>query len=104
MKFAFACLLLIACDNGGGGGTTGNLMPDAPPGTPLCTGVAYDWCAAPGDCASENCHFFEKSNFTVCTQTCSADNPCPPDKDGNPPECNNRGICKPAVANVCVLD
>lgn len=100
MKLALLCLLLIACDNGNGGM---GQMPDAAPGTPACTGKVYDWCANAGDCDSQNCHFFEKSNFTVCTQTCSASNPCPADHMGNPGECNNRGICKPAVANACTL-
>lgn len=102
MKLAFACLFLIACDNGTG--AMMGQMPDAAPGTPVCTGKVYDWCAAAADCESQNCHFFEKSNFTVCTQTCSADNPCPPDKDGNAVSCNNRGTCKPNVANACALD
>ena len=100
MKFALACLLLVACD------TKDNQMgpmPDAPPGTPACTGAIFDWCATGADCMSNNCHFFEMNNFTVCTQTCSASAPCPADKSGNPATCNNRGICKPAEPNTCAL-
>ena len=101
MKLAFVCLLLIACDNGGGGSM--GPMPDAPPGTPACTGALYDWCAVDGDCMSGDCHFFDQSNFTICTQTCSASVPCPPDHTGAAVSCNNRGICKPNTANVCAL-
>jgi hypothetical protein len=101
MKLVLVCLLLVACDNGSGGMM--GPMPDAPPGTPACTGKLYDWCANASQCESQDCHFFEKSNFTVCTTTCSADNPCPPDHEGNPVSCNNRGICKPNTANVCAL-
>lgn len=102
LKLALVCLLLAACDNGAGGMV--GPMPDAPPGTPLCTGVVYDWCASADECASHDCHFFEKQNMTICTQTCSDDVPCPPDHNGDPGTCNNRGICKPAEPNVCALD
>ena len=100
MKYVLVCLLLVACD------TKSEMMgpmPDAPPGTPACTGAVYDWCANASQCTSGNCHFFEQSNFTVCTQACSASMPCPPDHNGTAVTCNNRGICKPAEPNVCAL-
>jgi len=100
-KLALACTLLFACNTGGGG--TMSPMPDAPPGTPACSGKVYDWCENANQCMSGNCHFFDMSNFTICTQTCSASSPCPPDHEGNPVTCNNRGICKPNEANVCAL-
>jgi hypothetical protein len=101
IKLALVCVLLVGCND------RGDVMmgpwPDAPPGTPGCTGVVYDWCANADQCASHQCHFFKDVNFTVCTQTCSADVPCPPDHNGTPAKCNNRGICKPAEPNVCTL-
>ena len=101
MKLVLACLFLIACENGGGGMM--GPMPDAPPGTPACTGKIYDWCAVAEDCESQNCHFFNQQNFTVCTQSCSATSPCPPDHTGAAVTCNNNGLCKPSEPNVCTL-
>jgi hypothetical protein len=68
---------------------------------PPCTGALYDGCTLAADCMSQNCHFYEQSNFTVCTQACSTANPCPNDSTGNPVTCNNMGICKPSHANIC---
>ena len=94
-----ALLVLTACggDDGGSAAT-----PDAAAG-PACTGALYDNCVNPSDCMSGMCQFYQQSNFTVCTQACSASNPCPNDSSGNPGTCNQKGICKPAAANVCHL-
>ena len=101
-KIALALVLAVcAC---GGNDTNMQAQPDAPPG-PMCTKALYDNCATNADCTSGNCHFFDKSNFTVCVQTCTAgDNTtCPVDSTGNHATCNNMGICKPAAANNCHL-
>jgi hypothetical protein len=92
-------IVLAAC---GGDDSQQQVKPDATPGPP-CTGAVYDVCVNPSDCMSQNCHFYDKSNFTVCTQACNASNPCPVDSSGQPGTCNNMGICKPAAANNCSL-
>lgn len=89
-------IVLAAC----GGDDSQQAKPDATPG-PACTGALYDHCVSPSDCMSQNCHFYQQSNFTVCTQTCNASNPCPVDSSGTAGTCNNMGICKPSVANNC---
>ena len=91
-------LVLTAC----GGDDGQQATPDAAAG-PACTKALYDNCINPTDCTSGNCHFYQQSNFTVCTQACSATNPCPNDSTGVPGVCNNMGICKPAAANNCHL-
>jgi hypothetical protein len=77
---------------------------DAPAGA-ACTGKVYDPCTTVSttstECMSANCHFYNMSNLTVCTQACSAANPCPNDSAGTPGVCNAMGICKPSVANSC---
>ena len=76
-------------------------LPDADPNAALCTGVVYDNCTLPSQCASGDCHLFS-GEFQVCTQACTAnDNSTCPLSSGLTPKCNNRGICKPAVANNC---
>jgi hypothetical protein len=99
-KLALALVLAVsAC---GGNDSQQMAMPDAP-AAPACTKALYDNCVNNTDCTSNNCHFYQQSNFTVCTQACSASNPCPNDSSGQPGSCNNMGICKPAVANNCHL-
>lgn len=68
-----------------------------------CTGAVYDPCTTADQCSSMNCHYYQQSNFTVCTQTCTYgdDTTCPVDSSGNHGSCNKMGICKPAVANAC---
>lgn len=91
---------LAAC----GGDSNMQTTPDAPAG-PACTGAIYDNCTTNTQCMSQNCHYYQQSNFTVCTQTCTVgDNTtCPVDSSGNHATCNNMGICKPAAANNCHL-
>lgn len=98
-KLALALVLAVAAC---GGNDSTPAMPDAPSG-PACTKALYDNCVNNTDCNSGNCHFYQQSNFTVCTQACSASNPCPADSSGVAGTCNNMGICKPAVANNCHL-
>src|SRR5690242_17137304 len=90
-------LALIGCGGGGKGGT-----PDADPNAPVCTGVVYDNCSNSGQCMSGMCHEFS-GEFKVCTQACTANDnsTCPLSAGGTTPKCNNRGICKPAVNNMC---
>lgn len=94
-------LVLAAC---GGDDVQQQVGPDAPPGPP-CTGAVYDVCVSPTDCMSQNCKFYDQSNFTVCTQPCTpGDNStCPVDSTGKNGVCNNKGLCKPAAANNCTL-
>lgn len=91
------CLGLAACEAGGDSPT----LPDADLSKPMCTGVVYDSCTTPAGCASGNCKLFEDALIQVCTQACSAAMPCPNDASGMPGTCNNRGICKPRLANAC---
>jgi len=72
---------------------------DAPSG-PMCTGLAYDACnATASNCMNgAQCHFYQASNFTVCSPTCSASVPCP-NQGSTPVACNNMGLCKPAAPN-----
>lgn len=103
LKAVFSlALLLVGC--GGGDDAQQQVTPDAPPG-PACTGAVYDNCVNPTDCMSGNCHFYDQSNFTVCTQACTPgdDTTCPVDASGVHGVCNNKGLCKPAVANNCHL-
>ena len=66
-----------------------------------CTGAVYDVCTDNTQCNSQNCRFYGTSNFSVCTQACSASMPCPNDPAGNPVTCNMMGNCKPAAPNNC---
>ena len=78
---------------------------DVDPGNgSVCMQALYDPCNEEHDCDSNMCQLFNDANIQVCTQSCDADNPCPDDASGNPATCNNRGICKPAVANDCRVD
>jgi hypothetical protein len=98
IRCVLAFVLVAACSSSDNGATTA----DAPTG-PACTGAIYDNCTTNDQCMSQNCHFFDKSNFTVCITTCTAgDNTtCPIDSSGNHATCNNMGLCKPAAANNC---
>ena len=77
-------------------------IPDADPAAPVCTGVVYDNCTSNSQCMSGMCHLFS-GDFQVCTQTCTAgDNAtCPVSVDGTTSKCNQRGICKPTINNMC---
>jgi hypothetical protein len=48
------------------------------------------------------CHLFS-GEFQVCTQACTAgdNSTCPKSAGDTTPKCNNRGICKPAINNMC---
>jgi len=87
----------IGCGSSGGKGPA----PDADLNAPLCTGVLYDNCSSASQCMSGDCHLF-MGEFQVCTQPCTAgdDSTCPL-SSGMTSKCNNRGICKPAVNNMC---
>src|SRR5690606_41093735 len=78
--------------------------PDANLNLPACTGVAYDSCTDTtnsSDCMNGmTCRLFRQDGFTICTPTCDADNPCPPDQDGSPVSCNQMGRCK-GQPNAC---
>lgn len=100
IKAVFSLVIVFAACGGDDGGS--QATADAAPG-PACTKALYDNCVTPSDCVSGNCHFYKQSNFTVCTQACSATNPCPADSTGQPAMCNTMGICKPAAANNCTL-
>jgi hypothetical protein len=97
-KAVFALILVLAAC---GGDDSPQATPDATPGPP-CTKATYDVCAENTDCNSQNCHLFN-GEFTVCTQACDANNPCPVDATGVAGTCNQKGICKPHAANNCTL-
>jgi len=99
VKAVLVCLALVAgCKDDG----QQMMMQDAPAQLPACTMAVYDPCTAATQCTSGNCHLFEQSGFQVCTQACSATNPCPMDSAGMQGTCNNMGICKPTRANACM--
>jgi len=90
-------IAVVGCGGGDKGG-----VPDADPAAPVCTGVIYDNCTSNTQCMSGMCHLFS-GEFQVCTQTCTAgdNSTCPQSAGGTTPKCNNRGICKPAINNMC---
>lgn len=92
--------LMFGCGGDDGGNTT---RTDAA-NLPACTGVAYDSCTdttAHSDCmGGMTCRLFMNDGITICTPACDANNPCPPDKNGNAVTCNNMGRCK-ATPNDC---
>jgi hypothetical protein len=102
MKCCLLALYVVAAV-GCGGDEPMMTQTDAPAGGSACTGALYDPCTDNNQCMSQNCHFFQQSNFTVCIQSCTAgnNNTCPIDSSGNHATCNNMGLCKPAAANTC---
>jgi hypothetical protein len=72
------------------------LAPDAP----TCTGKTYEPCTDATQCTSGMCHLYMGTAIQVCTQACSASNPCP-DYNGMPVTCNMMGNCKPPAALAC---
>jgi hypothetical protein len=47
------------------------------------------------------CRFYMTQNFTICSPLCDANNPCPPDEDGNAVTCNTMGRCRSDAPNAC---
>src|SRR5436190_4139443 len=88
--------LLAACEN------SDKAAPDADPAAPVCTGQLYDNCSNDTQCQSGMCHLFA-GEFQVCTQACTAgdNSTCPKSAGDTTPKCNNRGICKPVINNMC---
>lgn len=72
--------------------------PDAP-GAP-CTGALYDTCTSDTQCASDNCQIFSAATLHVCSQTCNAQTPCPP-QGGLPAMCTTAGVCRPMHSSGC---
>ncbi|HEY5946248.1 MAG TPA: hypothetical protein VIV40_12185 [Kofleriaceae bacterium] len=70
-----------------------------------CDGRAYDLCTdttASSDCMSGmTCKFFDTKNFTICSPTCNATTPCPPDENGVAVACNMMGRCRSGAPNTC---
>ncbi|MEJ7599358.1 MAG: hypothetical protein WKG01_15735 [Kofleriaceae bacterium] len=95
-KFCVFMLLVTACE---AGDTV--VIPDADPAAQLCTRAVYDNCNDDADCVSNDCHQYDDVQIRVCTQACSDASPCPNDASGAAAKCNNKGICKPTVANAC---
>jgi hypothetical protein len=89
--------------DGGGNGTVDKLV-DGGMGTgpETCSGAAYDPCTDNSQCTSGRCHLYAQAGIQVCTTTCTPGDPTTcPQQDGQPAQCNNMGICKPAAANAC---
>ena len=78
----------------------GPALPDADLTKPMCTKQLYDSCLNNEGCASGMCKLFEQDAIQVCTQECNM-GMCPAPIGGGTDSCNNRGICKPSVANPC---
>jgi hypothetical protein len=70
-----------------------------------CDGRAYDSCtdtATSSDCMDGlTCRFYGTQNFTICSPLCDASNPCPPDENGMPVNCNQMGRCRASAPNTC---
>jgi hypothetical protein len=100
------CVVLVLCVAAcPADGTTqqpdaASVGPDAP-GAP-CTGALYDTCTSDTQCDSHNCQVFSAVNLHVCSQACSATNPCPM-KDGMAVPCTANGFCRPAGSSGCDL-
>lgn len=118
LALGFVSLLLCSC------GSSSTPPADAPAGQPdaptmmkdgpsqidapkmmdaglmACTGMLYDACnpAASNCMGTTTCKTFSGNGFSVCTQTCSAANPCPA-QGGQAAQCNGMGICKPNAPN-----
>ena len=75
---------------------------DANPAGPRCSMQLYDLCFEEHDCTTAMCVNFAAQGFQVCTQGCSVDIPCPPDKSGAAGTCD-QGLCRPAEPNMCHL-
>jgi hypothetical protein len=101
MKSIYVVLVLAAF--GCAGEDPPAATPDAAMRAAACTNAVYDPCTTADQCGSGMCHFFQQSNFTVCSQTCTPNDnsTCPVDASGVNGTCNNKGICKPAQANNC---
>jgi len=73
-------------------------------GPATCTGLAYDSCLEEHDCQSQICRGFNDLDVIICTTTCTVgdNSTCP--KQGNAEvECTAAGVCKPTMANTCIL-
>jgi len=93
---------------GGGGGGGGGATPDAGVtdtdggAAAACTGAVYDPCTDASQCQSGMCQLYQQAGIQVCTQTCTpGDSTTCPMQNGQPAQCNNMGLCKPAAANSC---
>jgi hypothetical protein len=96
LRIALVASLILGCE------ASDKTAPDADPAAPVCTGLVYDNCSTGAQCMNGmECHLFS-GEFQVCTTTCTAgdNSTCPPSLGGTP-KCNNRGICKPALNNMC---
>lgn len=67
-----------------------------------CSGQPYDGCTSDDQCESQQCKLYSNRGVQVCTQTCSATNPCPT-QNGQAVVCNNMGLCRPDAVNACEL-
>ena len=72
---------------------------DAPAGN-VCTGAVYDPCTMASQCLSGNCREFTQQGIQICTQSCDANNPCPP-QNGVAIQCNGMNLCRGQAANNC---
>ena len=66
----------------------------------VCGGQLYDGCTADDQCESGLCKLYSNRMVQVCTQPCSATNPCP-SQNGVATTCNNMGLCRPEAPNAC---
>lgn len=99
MRSTLLFVVVLAGCGGDDGGTTADTQM-----LPACTGLPYDSCTdtvGGSDCMNGMmCRLFMSDGITICTPACSSTLPCPPDKDGNVPACNQMGRCK-AQPNAC---
>ncbi|MFN0247754.1 MAG: hypothetical protein ACKV2T_12780 [Kofleriaceae bacterium] len=106
VALAIAVAGAVACGDDGSpspsdGGGSGSGSDAGGSGT-ACTNALYDPCTDPSQCMSGNCRQFNMPapGIQVCTQACSAGNPCPM-QNGQPVECTNSMVCRPPAANNC---
>ena len=102
MRFAgslVSLLALVACSSDDTGGGDGAPLGDDPL---KCMGGSYDACESNDDCESGNCHDFDQGGIKVCVAACTPNDPTTcHTQDGVEVRCNNKGLCRPEVANTC---
>jgi len=65
-----------------------------------CTKSLYEPCITEHDCMNEYCREFTAEGYTICTQNCDANNPCP-DLGDMKATCTSENVCKPPVQIDC---
>ncbi len=90
------CLASAACVDSKSPASGANNRPES--GTR--DGALYDGCTSDDQCDSGLCKDYLNRGVQLCTEACSASNPCPA-QNGVSVVCNNMGFCRPDAPNAC---